>query len=90
LIQCDSWNQPSSVPEVVKPLTSEEEDRAENSLNDRNDQSTMNDKLAQLCRTFVGISSMPQEQFGKVAELVDGKVSSQRRLLPFFPDDPDA
>ena len=65
-------------------LTSEKEDGAENSLNNGNDQTSVNDKLAQFGRTLIRVATMPQQELGEIAELVDGEIRGEGSLFAFF------
>ena len=50
----------------------------------------MDDKLGQHGGSLVALASVPQHQLVEVFELIDGEVSSERRLLSFFSNDTDA
>ena len=59
-------------------------------LDDGDDESTMDDKLGELGRPLVRVATMPNEELGQVAELVDRKVGRKRGLASLLPNDPDA
>jgi len=58
-------------------------------LNDTDDETTMDDELSELRTTLVRVSTVPNEKFRQVAELVDGEIGSERSLSTFFPNDTD-
>lgn len=47
-------------------------------------------ELGQLRRALVRVATVPQQELGEKAELVDGKVGSQRGLFALLADDPDS
>lgn len=59
----------------------EVEDGGEDSLHCGDDETAMNDELAQRCRTLVAVAAMNHQEAPQVAELCNGEVGSQRRLL---------
>lgn len=58
-------------------------------LDDTDDKTTMNDELSQFCTSFVRVTTMPNEKFRQIAELIDGEIGSKGSLSTFFSDNAD-
>lgn len=57
-----------------RTLTSKEKYRTENRLDDSNDQTPVNHKLAQFCRPLIRVTTVPEQEFSEVRELIDAEV----------------
>jgi hypothetical protein len=47
----------------------------------------MNNELSELGRALVGVSTVPQEEFCEMTELIDGEIGRERGLFAFLSDD---
>jgi hypothetical protein len=50
----------------------------------------VDDELGEFRRALVRVTTVPEEEFGQVGELVDGEIGSEGGLTAFFADDTDA
>ena len=81
---------PHQQPILIQRIRLKRRSNRVHSLANTDNQTAMNDKLAQLRRPLVRVPSMPNKQLDKVAELLDAEVRRERGLAAFFADDADA
>lgn len=75
---------------IIYGYCDEVEHAWEDSLNDRNNQTSVNYELSKDSWTFVAESTVPKDQSSKLFELIDWKVCSKRGLHAFFSNNTNA
>lgn len=59
-------------------------------LDDRDDETAMDDKLRELGTPLVRVAPVPDQQLREIAELVDREIGGERGLTTLLADDADA
>ncbi len=77
---------PNQQPVLVERDGLESTRDAEHGLAHADDQAAMDDELGEFGASLVAVSTVPHEQLGKVAELLDGEVGGETCLVTFFTD----